>query len=117
MKIVYPSGAVGVHIPYQYSDFKTKEGKSISALSKDVLIKISEGNWKADNFDLGRGEPIKIIDLALNICNGEEDNIKFVPLRKNEGQHTKADIEFTFKRINWKAQKDLIYYITLTRIA
>ena len=25
MKIVYPSGAVGVHIPYQYSDFKTKE--------------------------------------------------------------------------------------------
>ena len=75
------------------------------------LIKISEGNWKADNFDLGRGEPIKIIDLALNICNGEEDNIKFVPLRKNEGQHTKADIEFTFKRINWKAQKDLIYYI------
>ena len=25
MKIVYPSGAVGVHIPYQYSDFKTQE--------------------------------------------------------------------------------------------
>jgi len=75
------------------------------------LIKISEGNWKADNFDLGRGEPIKILDLALNICNGEENNIKFVPLRKNEGQHTKADIKFTFKRINWKAQKDLIYYI------
>lgn len=25
MKIVYPSGAVGIHIPYQYSDFKTKE--------------------------------------------------------------------------------------------
>jgi UDP-glucose 4-epimerase len=75
------------------------------------LIKISEGNWKADNFDLGRGEPIKILDLALNICNGEENNIKFVSLRKNEGQHTKADIAFTFKRINWKAQKDLIYYI------
>ena len=40
-----------------------------------------------------------------------KNNIKFVPLRKNEGQHTKADIEFTFKRINWKAQKNLIYYI------
>jgi hypothetical protein len=25
MKIVYPSGAVGIHIPYQHSDFKTKE--------------------------------------------------------------------------------------------
>jgi hypothetical protein len=25
MKIVYPSGASGIHVPYQYSDFKTKE--------------------------------------------------------------------------------------------
>lgn len=25
MKIVYSSGAIGIHIPYQYSDFKTKE--------------------------------------------------------------------------------------------
>ena len=25
MKIVYPSGAIGIHIPYQHCDFKTKE--------------------------------------------------------------------------------------------
>lgn len=25
MKIVYPNGGIGIHTPYQYSDFKTKE--------------------------------------------------------------------------------------------
>ena len=25
MKIMYPNGAVGIHMPYQHSDIKTKE--------------------------------------------------------------------------------------------
>jgi UDP-glucose 4-epimerase len=77
----------------------------------DGLVKISEGQWKADNFDLGRGEPIKIIDLAMMICDGEVDNIKHVPLRKNEGQYTKSDCEMTSKKLGWRANKNLFDYI------
>ena len=57
----------------------------------DGLIEISKGDWKGDNFDLGRGEPIKIIDLAMMVCEDEEDNIKYVSLRKNEGQYTESN--------------------------
>jgi len=77
----------------------------------DGLVKISEGQWKADNFDLGRGEPIKIIDLAMMICDGEVDNIKHVPLRKNEGQYTKSDCEMTSQKLGWRANKNLFDYI------
>lgn len=81
----------------------------------DGLIKISEGNWKADNFDLGRGVPVSILDVAKAWTGNDLSKIEFVPLRKNEGLHTEADIETTHKRINWKAQKDLIYYINESR--
>lgn len=79
------------------------------------LIKISEGAWKADNFDLGRGVPVSILDVAKTWTGNDLSRIDFVPLRKNEGLHTEADIEDTFQRINWKAQKDLIYYINENR--
>jgi hypothetical protein len=40
MKIVYPSGASGIHIPYQHSDFKTKEEfeirKTVYQLNKNT---------------------------------------------------------------------------------
>lgn len=77
----------------------------------DGLIKISEGNWKADNFDLGRGEPVKIIDLAMTICDSEEDNIKYVPLRKNEGLHTESDWQKTLDKLGWRATNNLFDYI------
>lgn len=77
----------------------------------DGLIEISKGEWKADNFDLGRGEPIKIIDLAMMICEGEEDNIKYIPLRKNEGQHTESSWKETEIRIGWRATNNLSDYI------
>ncbi len=73
------------------------------------LIKISEGNWQAHNFDLGRGEPIKIIDLARMIV--DDNSIEFIPLRKNEGLHTNSDWQKTLSMIQWRAKNNLQDYI------
>jgi UDP-glucose 4-epimerase len=78
----------------------------------DGLIKISEGKWKGHNFDLGRGNPISILELANWICEGEEDRIQHVPLRKNEGLHTEAEWKKTESLLRWRAKKDLKDYIT-----
>jgi len=75
------------------------------------LIRISEGNWKGHNFDLGRGKPIKIIDLALNIVDGDKDQIQFVPLRKNEGLHTESEWKKTEILLKWRAEKNIFEYI------
>jgi len=75
----------------------------------DGLIRISEGQWKGHNFDLGRGEPIKIIDLAIAITGG--NNIRFVPLRKNEGQHTISEWMKTETMLNWRAKRNILDYI------
>ena len=77
----------------------------------DGLIKISEGEWKADNFDLGKGNPIKIIDLAMMIVKNDDSKIKFTPLRRNEGLHTESNWTETFKRIDWIAKQNLKDYI------
>lgn len=77
----------------------------------DGLIKISEGNWKADNFDLGRGNPVKIINLAMMIVKNDKSKIKFTPLRKNEGLHTESNWEETLKKIDWRAKHNLNDYI------
>jgi UDP-glucose 4-epimerase len=77
----------------------------------DGLIKISEGEWKADNFDLGMGNPIKIIDLAMMIVKNDDSKIKFTPLRRNEGLHTESNWEETFYRIGWSAKQNLKDYI------
>ena len=71
------------------------------------LISISLGVWKGDNFDLGRGEPISIVEMAKMWT----DNIEFVPLRKNEGLHTQSDFETTFNKISWRAKHNLKDYI------
>ena len=76
----------------------------------DGLIRISEGNWKAHNFDLGRGEPVKILDLAKMICD-DESKIKFTPLRKNEGMHTISEWKKTETLLGWRAKQDLKTYI------
>lgn len=79
------------------------------------LIKISEGNWKAHNFDLGRGKPISILDVAKMWTADDSNRIKFVPLRKNEGQHTESDWMKTFSLIRWKAERNLEEYIKTVR--
>jgi UDP-glucose 4-epimerase len=79
------------------------------------LIKISEGNWKGHNFDLGRGTPITILDVAKMWTSNDETRIDFVPLRKNEGQHTESEWLKTFTMIKWRAELNLEDYIKLNR--
>lgn len=75
------------------------------------LIAISNGNWNADNFDLGKGEPIAILDVAKAYVGTYEERIDFTPLRKNEGLHTESNWKETESKLNWRAQKDLLTYI------
>lgn len=75
------------------------------------LIRISEGEWRGENFDLGKGEPYSIIDIAKLWVGENENRITYVPLRKNEGLHTESDWMSTFNRIQWKAKKNISDYI------
>jgi UDP-glucose 4-epimerase len=77
----------------------------------DGLIRISEYVWRGQNFDLGRGEPIRILDVAKMWTEGEEDPIIHVPLRKNEGLHTESEWRKTESLIKWRATKNLKDYI------
>ena len=74
------------------------------------LIKISEGQWEANNFDLGRGNPISILDLA-KLYTTDMSKIQFVPLRKNEGLHTESEWRKTETLLKWRATKNLKEYI------
>jgi len=74
------------------------------------LIRISEDNWYGENFDLGRGVPVSILELSKLWCD-DESRISFVPLRKNEGLHTESDYEKTYDMIGWRAQINLKDYI------
>lgn len=73
----------------------------------DGLIEISKHNFKFQNFDLGRGEPTKIIDLARMLSN----NIVFVNKRINEGDYTNSNWEKTESLIGWRAKHNLKDYI------
>ena len=75
------------------------------------LIKISEGDWRGQNFDLGRGNPISILDVAKMWTDNDLSKITFVPLRKNEGQHTDSEWMKTYSLIKWRADKNLSDYI------
>jgi UDP-glucose 4-epimerase len=75
------------------------------------LIRMSELELMGDNIDLGRGMPISILDVAKAWTEGEEDQIIFTPLRKNEGLHTLCDTDKTLKQIGWSATHNLIDYI------
>jgi UDP-glucose 4-epimerase len=75
------------------------------------LIKISEGNWRGQNFDLGRGNPVSILDVAKMWVDNDLSKVTFVPLRKNEGKHTESEWMKTYSLIKWRAEKDLSDYI------
>jgi hypothetical protein len=63
MKIVYPSGAVGIHIPYQYSDFKTKE-------QFDLRCTVYQKNEETNEYEL----------VGKDICDieWELDDIRYI---------------------------------------
>jgi UDP-glucose 4-epimerase len=79
------------------------------------LIMISLTNSKGNNFDLGRGMPISILEVAKLWTGDDKSKINFVPLRKNEGQHTLCDVEETFNNLGWKAEKNLVDWIKSQR--
>lgn len=79
------------------------------------LIMISEIKSKGENYDLGRGKPISILDVAKLWTDGDEERIDFVPLRKNEGEHTLCNVKETFKKLGWKAENNLIDWIKSQR--
>ena len=79
------------------------------------LIRISEGEWKGHNFDLGRGMPISILDVALMWTESQTHRITHVPLRKNEGMHTESEWMKTYTLTRWKAEKNLEDYIKENR--
>ena len=80
------------------------------------LIKISEGDWRGQNFDLGRGNPVSILDVAKMWVDNDLSKITFVPLRKNEGQHTESEWMKTYSLIKWRAEKNLSDYIKSCKI-
>jgi UDP-glucose 4-epimerase len=71
------------------------------------LIAISKGIWKGHNFDLGRGNPVSILDIANMIVEHKEDNLIFVPERKGEGSYTISEWKKTESMIGWRAKKDI----------
>lgn len=79
------------------------------------LIALSEKPFKGENFDLGRGEPISILDLAMLIGEGKENTFKFVPLRRNEGLHTESNWKRTAEAVLWRAKRSLREYIKANR--
>jgi len=93
---------------------QTRDFTNVEDICKG-LIMISETKSKGDNFDLGRGMPISILDVANFWTDGNLDRINFAPLRKNEGQHTLCDVELTFNKLGWKAEKNLIDWIKSQR--
>jgi len=75
------------------------------------LIAASNTKRKGDNFDLGRGMPISILEVAMLWAEHDGAKIKFVPLRKNEGQHTLCNTVETYAKLGWKAEHTLPHYI------
>ena len=95
--------------------FQTRDFTHVDDIC-DGLIKISEGDWRGHNFDLGRGNPISILDVAKMWTDNDMERISFVPLRKNEGQHTQSEWMKTYSLIKWKAQRNLSDYIKSCKI-
>jgi hypothetical protein len=50
------------------------------------------------------------------MTDSDLSKITFVPLRKNEGQHTESEWMKTYSLIKWRAEKDLSDYIKSCKI-
>lgn len=86
--------------------------EGLIAIANYLLTKRQHSKF-VSNYDLGRGEPISILDVALMICNYDPSKIIHVPLRKNEGFSTSALWRDTQNAIGWRAKKDLKTYINI----
>ena len=95
-------------------DQQTRDFTHVEDICKGLIL-ISETECSADNFDLGRGMPISILDVAKYWTGTSTERINFVSLRKNEGQHTLCDVEETFNKLKWRANNNLIDWINSQR--
>ena len=82
------------------------------AIAEHLLNKPQHSKY-VRNYDLGRGEPISILDVAKWTCNNDMSKITFVPLRKNEGRSTLALWRDTEIQIKFRATKNLKTYINI----
>jgi nucleoside-diphosphate-sugar epimerase len=76
------------------------------------LVEISYGNWKGHNFDLGRGNPVSILDLASMVIENKENQIIFAPERKGEGKYTMSEWRKTHSMLGWRATHDIKDWIS-----
>ena len=72
---------------------------------------IGSGPTQSLPFDIN-----SILDVAKMWTDNDLSKITFVPLRKNEGQHTESDWMKTYSLIKWRAEKDLSDYIKSCKI-
>ncbi len=71
------------------------------------LIRLSEGEWSGEVFNLGTGRNYSINELA-NMFGGEK---QYLPARPGESRNTLADISKTTRLTGWKPRYNLQDYI------
>jgi UDP-glucose 4-epimerase len=71
------------------------------------LIKLSEGKWNGEVFNLGTGKNYSINELVEMF----ECEKVYLPARPGESRETKADISKTIKMVGWKPRYNLKDYI------
>jgi UDP-glucose 4-epimerase len=70
------------------------------------LIMASEVLYN-DEYQLGSGVEYSIIEVAKMFS----DNIQFIPERKGDRKYSKANVQDTFTKLNWKPEMSLINWI------
>jgi UDP-glucose 4-epimerase len=104
----------GDHLTVVGDGSQSRDFTHVEDICKGLIV-ISNGDWKAENFDLGRGMPITILDVAKAYVDKDLHRIDFIPLRKNEGIHTESDWQTTENLIGWRATHNLLDYIIKNR--
>ena len=70
------------------------------------LILASE-KLQNEEYQLGSGIDYSILEVAKMFT----DNVTFIPARKGDRKYSKANINDTFDKLNWKPQMNLLYWI------
>lgn len=76
------------------------------------LVALSLVKTDVDCLDLASGDQISVIDLARFISRNDESRIKFLSRDEDHTQIKSPDVNQTFEKIGWKAEKKLFDYIT-----
>ncbi len=77
------------------------------------LIAMSDKDWNADIFNLGRGHNFSVNEVAEMFGPAE---IVYLPKRPGEAEKTLADLSFTKLHLNWEPKVDLEDYIKTAKL-